>query len=233
VGRAYGGSSLFGSRSMSSSPSFGGGINGSGGHAVILCGVFQGTVGAEGVASVVDARRCGAILCRHWWRGRICGRARRTLEVSRGGGIMKTKIGDCAIEAQRGTVGSLSISNDQLKILGGRRSCRFSPTRSHVMWPWPTSTPTPLWGTSVNVWCIHSNALNGTLNITGANTILGVHLLGLLPSYCLLAKNVYLGPQARISLVYVASRTRAFVGLHLGLNSTFIEPWDPSMELHW
>lgn len=55
VGEAYGGSSLFGSRSMRSSPSFGGGINGSGGHDVILCGVFQGTVDAEGVASVVDA----------------------------------------------------------------------------------------------------------------------------------------------------------------------------------
>lgn len=50
---------------MRSSPSLGGGRSGSGGHAVMLCGVFHGTVGA-GVGSEVDACRTGAILRRHW-----------------------------------------------------------------------------------------------------------------------------------------------------------------------
>lgn len=63
--RSYGGSSRLGFLSRRSSPSFGGGINGSGGHDVMLCGVFQGTVGCDG-SEVVDACRRGAILRRHW-----------------------------------------------------------------------------------------------------------------------------------------------------------------------
>lgn len=41
-------------------------MSGSGGHDVMLCGVFQGTVGAEVVWSeVVDACRVADILRRH------------------------------------------------------------------------------------------------------------------------------------------------------------------------
>jgi hypothetical protein len=67
-GRIYGGNSLFGFLSISRSPSFGAGISGSGGHAVILCGVFQGTVGGLGwlgCSAAVVACLAAGILCRH------------------------------------------------------------------------------------------------------------------------------------------------------------------------
>lgn len=82
---AYGGSSRFGRLSIRISPSLGGGSNGSGGHAVMLCGVFQGTVGGE-VGSEVDAWRMGAIRRRHW--GEICGRAARRRPRVRPGAYM-------------------------------------------------------------------------------------------------------------------------------------------------
>lgn len=51
----YGGNSRFGRRSSSNSPSFGGGISGSGGHAVMLCGVFQGSVCVSEEGAVCDS----------------------------------------------------------------------------------------------------------------------------------------------------------------------------------
>ena len=56
----------------------------SGGHDVILWGVFHGTVGGE-TGSVVDAWRTAGILRRHW--GEPCGRARSKQEESLGGGM--------------------------------------------------------------------------------------------------------------------------------------------------
>lgn len=63
--KTYGGRSRFGFRSRRISPSLGGGMRGSGGHDVMLCGVFHGTVGGEGCSVELDACRIAGILRRH------------------------------------------------------------------------------------------------------------------------------------------------------------------------
>jgi hypothetical protein len=63
--QTYGGRSRFGRLSISISPSFGGGMRRSGGHDVMLCGVFQGTVGGETGSVVVVAWRRAGVLRRH------------------------------------------------------------------------------------------------------------------------------------------------------------------------
>lgn len=65
MGMTYGGNSRFGFLSNRISPSFGGGMRYSGGHDVILCGVFHGTALGGEVCSVVDACRTAGILRRH------------------------------------------------------------------------------------------------------------------------------------------------------------------------
>lgn len=61
----HGGSSRLGFRSRRSSPSLGGGIRFSGGHDVMLCGVFQGTALGGELCSAVEAWRAAGILRRH------------------------------------------------------------------------------------------------------------------------------------------------------------------------
>lgn len=83
----HGGNSLFGILSNRTSPSLGGGISRSGGHDVMLCGVFQGTaLGGDAAWSAEEAWRTAGMRRRHWYDG--WRRERSSGESSRGGGIV-------------------------------------------------------------------------------------------------------------------------------------------------